>query len=41
MPLEDQLSIGKAWEKWLEEIEREFRYFKKTSAQDKTDAIII
>ena len=41
MPPEDQLSIGKAWEEWLEEIEREFRYFKLTSVQDKTDAIII
>ena len=41
LPPEDQLSIGKAWEEWLEEIEREFRYFKITSVQDKTDAIII
>ena len=24
-PSEDQLSIGKAWEDWLEGIEREFR----------------
>ena len=24
---EDQLSTGKAWEDWLESIEREFRFF--------------
>ena len=40
-PSEDQLSTGKAWEDWLEEIEREFGYFKITSAPDKKDAIII
>ena len=28
LPTEDQLSTGKAWEEWLEDIEREFRYFK-------------
>ena len=38
---EDQLTVGKDWENWLEEIEREFRYFKITSALDKKDAIII
>ena len=41
VPSEDQLCIGKAWKDWLEEIEREFRYFKITSALDKKDAIII
>ena len=41
IPLEDQLLVGKAWEDWLEEIEREFRYFKITSPQDKKDATII
>ena len=35
------LSIGKAWEDLLEELERESRYFKINSAQDKIDAIII
>ena len=38
---ENQLDIGKDWEEWLEEIEREFRYFKITSPLDKKDAIII
>ena len=41
IPPEDQLSVGKAWEDWLEEIEREFRYFKITSAQEQKDATII
>ena len=41
IPSDDQLTIGKDWEDWLEEIEREFRYFKITSPQDKKDAIII
>ena len=40
-PSEDQLSTGKAWEDWLEGIEREFRYFRITSALDKKDAILI
>lgn len=34
-------SVGKAWEEWLEGIEREFRYFKITGAVDKKDAMII
>ena len=40
-PSEDQLSNGKAWEDWLDGIEREFRYFKITNALDKKDAMII
>ena len=40
-PSEDQLSTGKAWEDWLEGIEREFRYFKITNPQDMKDALII
>ena len=27
-PTEDQLSVGKEWEEWLDAIEREFRYFR-------------
>ena len=27
---DDQISTGKAWEEWLEEIEREFQYFNIT-----------
>lgn len=38
---EDQLLTGKAWEEWLEEIERKFRYFRINDPQDKKDALII
>ena len=40
-PSEDQLTTGKAWEDWLEGIEREFRYFKISHPRDKKDAMII
>lgn len=38
---DDQISTGKAWEEWIEGLEREFRYFRITSADDKADALII
>ena len=38
---EDQLSTGKAWEDWLESLEREFRYFQITDVSDRKDALII
>ena len=38
---EDQLSTGKAWEDWLESLEREFRYFRIADASDRKDALII
>lgn len=41
IPSEDQLATGKAWEDWLEQIEREFRYFRIKEATDKKDALII
>ena len=34
-------AVGKAWQEWLEGIEREFRFFKISEAVDKKDAIII
>lgn len=40
-PTEDQLSTGKMWEEWLEEIECELRYFRITKPQDMKDALII
>ena len=40
-PPENQLNVSKDREDWLEEIEREFRYFKITTPMDKRDAIII
>ena len=41
VPKDDQITTGKAWEKWLEEVERELRYFKISDPADKTDALII
>lgn len=37
----DQLGTGKAWEAWLQGIEREFRFLKITEDQDKVDALVI
>ena len=39
--LDETNSVGKAWEEWLEGIEREFSYFKITGAIDKKDGMII
>ena len=39
--LDEKNNVGKAWEEWLEGIEREFRYLKITGANDTKDAIII
>ncbi len=38
---DDPAGTGKAWEDWVEELEREFRYFKITDPVDKADAMII
>lgn len=40
-PGDDQISTGKAWDDWLKETEREFRYFKITNPLNKKDAVII
>ena len=40
-PTENQLSVGKEWEEWLDAIEREFRYFRIYSPADRKDALII
>ena len=40
-PTEDQLYTKKAWEEWLDFIEREFRYFRIISPADRKDALII
>ena len=37
----DQISNGRAWEDWIEGIEREFRYFKIVEPQDKKYALLI
>ena len=34
-------AVGKAWQEWLEGIEKEFRFFKISEAVDKRDAMII
>ena len=34
-------AVGKAWQEWLEGIEREFRFFKISEDVDKKDAMII
>lgn len=41
VPEDDQLTTGQAWDEWLEEIKREFRYFRITDPLDKKDALII
>ena len=38
---ESRLSIGKAWDEWLEEIERQLRYFRVNIPADKKDALLI
>ena len=37
----DSLSVGKDWEIWLEEIERELRYFRIDPPTGKKDALLI
>jgi len=41
IPGDGPIAKGKAWDDWLDEIEREFRYFKITEPLDKKDAVII
>ena len=38
-PGDDQFTTGKVWDEWLEEIEREFRFFRITD--HKKDALLI
>ena len=40
-PTQNRLSTSKAWKECLEEIEREFRYFRIKSPKDKKDALLI
>ena len=39
--LRDPHKVDKDWKIWLEEIEREFRYFRTDTPTDKKDALII
>ncbi|XP_015762118.1 PREDICTED: uncharacterized protein LOC107341222 [Acropora digitifera] len=41
IPGDDQLTTGKIWDEWLEEIEREFWFFRITDPMDKKDALLI
>ena len=41
IPGDDPIVRGKAWDDWLEEIGREFRYFKITEPLDRKNALII
>ena len=38
---DNPLQTAKAWETWLDEIEREFRYFRISTSEDKVDALLI
>ena len=38
---DDQISMGRAWEEWLEGIKQEFRYFNINDPMNKKDAMII
>jgi uncharacterized membrane-anchored protein YjiN (DUF445 family) len=37
----DHIATGQAWCEWLEDFERQLRYFKITEDDDKTDALLI
>ena len=37
----DRLSVGRTWGEWLEEIEREFRYYRINTHNEKKDALLI
>ena len=41
VPEDDQINTGRAWDDWLNEIEREFRYFWITHPFDKKDALVV
>ena len=38
---ESRLSIGKAWDEWLEEVERQFRLLRINITSDKKEALLI
>ena len=38
---EDHLATGAKWDDWLDELEREMRFFRITDAADKKDAMLI
>ena len=38
---EDHIATGEKWDEWLEELEREMRFFRISDAADKKDAMLI
>ena len=38
---EDHIATGEKWDEWLEELEREMRFFRISDANDKKDAMLI
>ena len=38
---EDHIAMGEKWEEWLDELERELRFFRISDAEDKKDAMLI
>ena len=38
---EDHIATGEKWDDWLEELEREMRFFRISDAADKKDAMLI
>ena len=38
VPPESELSIGKAWDDWIDDLEAQFRYFKLNDTMDKKKA---
>ena len=38
---EDHIATGEKWDDWLEELEREMRFFRISDAADKKDALLI
>ena len=40
-PTNDRLLTGKAWQEWVENLERQFRFFKIGDISDRKDALLI
>ena len=38
---EDHIAIGEKWDEWLDELEREMRFFRIKDPEDKKDAMLI
>ena len=38
---EDHIATGEKWDEWLDELEREMRFFRISEAEDKKDAMLI